>query len=220
MREGSWRQTPVGSTLHQIGSLAIISGMLALFVSDRLRYDLIAALALSAALLDVVPANKAFGGFSSSVVIIIASVLVVSGDVAISGAIDNAMRRLMRILDSNTLQVGALRAAVTSMSAFVKNVGALGVFMPVAIQAAERHKRPVSRCGGCEEPWSWTGCVPDGGGVRRGLRLPCSDRPSEQHLGDGTGRLCFSDYWRLGLPLSIVVAVCNTWLIVLTSPLR
>ena len=31
------------------------------------------------------------------------------------------------------------------LSAFVKNVGALGVFMPVAIQAAERRNRPVSR---------------------------------------------------------------------------
>jgi len=31
------------------------------------------------------------------------------------------------------------------MSAFVKNVGTLGVFMPVAIQAAERRNRPVSR---------------------------------------------------------------------------
>ena len=133
-------------TLHQIESLAIIAGMLALFVSDRLRYDLIAALALSAAvLLGVVPANKAFAGFSSSVVIIIASVLVISRAVAISGVIDNAMRRLMRILDSTTLQVGALTAAVTFMSAFVKNVGALGVFMPVAIQAAERRNRPVSR---------------------------------------------------------------------------
>lgn len=120
--------------------------MLALFVSDRLRYDLVAALALSAALvLGVVPANKAFSGFSSSVVIIIASVLVISRAVAISGVVDNAMRRLLRVLDSTTMQVGALTAAVTFMSAFVKNVGALGVFMPIAIQAAERRKRPVSR---------------------------------------------------------------------------
>ena len=133
-------------TLHQIEALAIIAGMLVLFVSDRLRYDLVAALALSAALLlGVVPANKAFDGFSSSVIIIIASVLVISRAVAISGVIDNAMRRLMRILNSTTLQVGALTAAVTFMSAFVKNVGALGVFMPVAIQAAERRNRPVSR---------------------------------------------------------------------------
>ena len=71
--------------------------------------------------------------------------LVVSRAVAISGVIDNAMRRVLRVLDSTTMQVGALSAAVTFMSAFVKNVGALGVLMPVAIQAAERRKRPVSR---------------------------------------------------------------------------
>src|SRR5579872_348875 len=120
--------------------------MLVLFVSDRLRYDIVAALALSVAVLTgVVPANKAFSGFSSSVIIIIASVLVVSRAVALSGVIDSAMRRVLRVLDSTTMQVGALTGAVTFMSAFVKNVGALGVFMPVAIQAAERRKRPVSR---------------------------------------------------------------------------
>jgi di/tricarboxylate transporter len=133
-------------TLSQIEALAIVAGMLILFVSDRLRYDLVAALALSAAVLTgVVPAKKAFEGFSSSVIIIIASVLMISRAVAASGVIDNAMRRLLRVLDSTTLQVGALTAAVSFLSAFVKNVGALGVFMPVAIQAAERRNRPVSR---------------------------------------------------------------------------
>ena len=133
-------------TLPQIEALAIIAGMLVLFVTDRLRYDLVAALALSAAVLTgVVPAKKAFEGFASPVIIIIASVLVISRAVAVSGVIDNAMRRVMRVLNSTTLQVGALTAAVSFLSAFVKNVGALGVFMPVAIQAAERRNRPVSR---------------------------------------------------------------------------
>jgi di/tricarboxylate transporter len=133
-------------TLLQIESLAIIAGMLVLFLSDRLRYDVVAALALSAALLTgVVPAKKAFEGFASPVIIIIASVLVISRAVAISGVIDSAMRRVLRVLDSTTLQVGTLTAAVTFLSAFVKNVGALGVFMPVAIQAAERRNRPVSQ---------------------------------------------------------------------------
>ncbi len=140
------RQETLCLPLHQIDALGIIAGMVALFISDRLRYDLVAAIALSAAvLLGVVPANKAFSGFPSAVIIIIASVLVISRAVAISGVIDNAMRRLLRMLNSTTLQVGALTAAVTFMSAFVKNVGALGVFMPVAIQAAERRNRPVSR---------------------------------------------------------------------------
>ena len=133
-------------TLLQIEALAIVAGMLILFVSDRLRYDLVAAIALSAAVLaGVVPAKKAFEGFASPVVIIIASVLVISRAVSVSGVIDNAMRRLLRYLDSTTLQVAALTAAVSFMSAFVKNVGALGMFMPVAIQAAERRNRPPSR---------------------------------------------------------------------------
>ncbi|HEY7579633.1 MAG TPA: SLC13 family permease [Acetobacteraceae bacterium] len=133
-------------TLPQIEALAIVAGMLVLFVSDRLRYDLVAALALSAAVLTgVVPAKKAFEGFASSVVIIIASVLVISRAVAVSGVIDNAMRRITRMLGSTTLQIAVLTAAVSFLSAFVKNVGALGVFMPVAIQAAERRNRPVSR---------------------------------------------------------------------------
>jgi di/tricarboxylate transporter len=133
-------------TLHQIEALAIIAGMLVLFLSDRLRYDLVGATALSAAaLLGVVPAHKAFSGFSSPVVIIIASVLVVSRAVAASGVIERAMRFALRWLRSTTAQVGGLTACVTLLSAFVKNVGALGIFMPVAIQAAERQNRPVSR---------------------------------------------------------------------------
>ena len=36
----------------------------------------------------------------------------------------------------------------------------------------------------------------------------------------GPGGYRFSDYWRLGLPLSIIVAVCGTALILLTWPLR
>ena len=133
-------------TLPQIEALAIVAGMLVLFVTDRLRYDLVAAIALSAAVLTgVVPAKKAFEGFSNSVIVIIASVLVISRAVAVSGVIDHAMRRLLRVLNSTTLQIATLTAAVSFMSAFVKNVGALGVFMPVAIQAAERRDRPVSR---------------------------------------------------------------------------
>ena len=133
-------------TLHQIEALAIIGLMLILFLSDRLRYDLVGATALSAAtLLGVVPAHKAFTGFSSSVVIIIASVLVVSRAVAVSGVIDRGMRWVLARLDSTSAQVGVLTAAVTFLSAFVKNVGALGIFMPVAIQAAERRNRSPSR---------------------------------------------------------------------------
>ena len=69
--------------LHQAESLAIVGAMLVLFVSDRLRYDVVAALALCAAsLTGVVPGGKAFEGFANPVIIIIASVLVLSRAIA------------------------------------------------------------------------------------------------------------------------------------------
>jgi di/tricarboxylate transporter len=36
----------------------------------------------------------------------------------------------------------------------------------------------------------------------------------------GPGGYRFGDYWRLGLPLSIMVAIFGTWLIMLVWPLR
>ncbi|MBS0638433.1 MAG: SLC13 family permease [Proteobacteria bacterium] len=119
--------------------------MLLLFMSDRIRYDIVAALALTcAALLGVVPREKVFTGFANPVIIIIASVLVLSRAIAVSGVIEAGMRRVLRRLPSISVQVGLLTACVTFLSAFMKNVGTLGIFMPVAIQTAERAKRSPS----------------------------------------------------------------------------
>jgi di/tricarboxylate transporter len=92
-----------------------------------------------------VPSNHAFRGFSNPLIIIIGSVLVVSRSIAIFGAVDEAMRHVTRLLRSTTAQLLVLTSSVTFLSAVMKNVGALGIFMPVAIQAAERNQRAPSR---------------------------------------------------------------------------
>ena len=51
-------------TLQQILAFAVIAGTMALFVWGRLRYDLVAGVALLVAvLIGVVPADKAFSRF-------------------------------------------------------------------------------------------------------------------------------------------------------------
>ena len=131
--------------LNQIEAFAIVGAMLALFVWDRIRYDLVAALALLAALLTgIIPAAKAFEGFSNQVIIIIASVLVVSRAIARSGVIDAVLRRWMQRITSPSAQIGILSGCVTFLSAFMKNVGTLGIFIPIAIQTAGRSKRSAS----------------------------------------------------------------------------
>jgi di/tricarboxylate transporter len=129
----------------QIVTLAVLGGMVGLFLWDKLRYDLVALTALLAALLGgIVPARQAFSGFSNPVLPLIAGALVLSAAIARSGAVEILVRRLGPLLRSAELQVGVLAACVAGLSAFVKNVGALAIFIPVAFQIARRNERSPS----------------------------------------------------------------------------
>jgi di/tricarboxylate transporter len=133
-------------TLDQTLAFAIVAGMMALFVWGRLRYDLVAVLALLAAVATgIVPAESAFTGFGSDIVIIVGTALVVSAAVSHSGAVDAALRRVGPYLTTPTSQVLGLVTAVTVLSAFVKNIGALAMLIPVALQLARRTGTPVAR---------------------------------------------------------------------------
>jgi di/tricarboxylate transporter len=132
-------------TLHQIEAFALVAAMLALFMSGRLRYDVVAALVLLVAVvLGVVPVTKAFHGFANPVIVIIASVLVVSRAIAASSILEMSIGLVLRRLRSPSLQIGVMAAAVGYLSAFVKNVGTLGIFIPIAIQTARRSNQPRS----------------------------------------------------------------------------
>jgi di/tricarboxylate transporter len=130
---------------HQIAIASIIVAMLALFVWERVRYDLVASFALLAAVASgCVPPDKAFSGFSNPVVVVIASILVVSRGVQRSGVFELGVRRLLRNVRSTDARVGLLTGAVTFLSAAMKNVGALGLFLPIALQTAARAEDPPS----------------------------------------------------------------------------
>ncbi len=126
-------------TLPQAFAFAIVGAMMVLFVWGRLRYDVVAMLALLAAVLTgIVPAKEAFTGFSDDVVIIVATALLVSAAVAKSGVTEQVMRPLAPYLTSIQAQVFTLVLAVILLSTFIKNVGALAILMPVAFQLAKR----------------------------------------------------------------------------------
>jgi di/tricarboxylate transporter len=63
-------------TTEQTLAIGIVAAMMALFIWGRFRYDLVAALALIAAIaVGIVPPKEAFTGFSDDIVIIVASAL-------------------------------------------------------------------------------------------------------------------------------------------------
>lgn len=131
-------------TLQQAFAFSVLGGLLVLFVWDRLRFDIVALLALLAAVAcGIVPASKAFSGFSNSLLPLIAAALVVSNAVGKSGLIEQVVRFMRPILQRPGLQVGALSGAVAVLSAVVKNIGALAIFLPIAMQVARRNKRAV-----------------------------------------------------------------------------
>ena len=74
-------------TLDQALAFAIILGTIGLLVWDRIRYDLVALLALLASVAcGIVPATEAFRGFSNEIVVIVGSALVVSARSAARGS--------------------------------------------------------------------------------------------------------------------------------------
>ena len=132
-------------TIPQILAFAVIGGMMALFIWGRLRYDLVAGLALLVSvLIGIVPFDRAFSGFSDDIVIIVASALLVSAAVARSGIIEVALQPLTSRIGSVRAQLLVLVAAVTVLSAFVKNIGALAMMIPIAFQMAKRSKTSPS----------------------------------------------------------------------------
>ena len=126
-------------TTPQLLSVGVLIGMMLLFIWGRFRYDLVAVIALLAALaLGVVKPKQAFTGFSDDIVVIVGSALVLSGAVQRSGVIERAMLVLQRRITHVRSQLTLLCASVGFASALVKNIGALAMLMPVAFQMAKR----------------------------------------------------------------------------------
>ena len=132
-------------TTEQAIAFGILGAALVMFAWGRLRYDLVALLALLAGIASgIVPADRAFTGFGDDIVIIVGAALVVSFAVARSGAVEAAMRPLLPVLTTPQRQVAALAAAVLVASMLSKNIGALAIFIPVALSLARRTGTPAS----------------------------------------------------------------------------
>lgn len=129
-------------TSEQIILFSLFGAVFALLLWGRLRYDLIAFSALMAGVvLGVVPTESAFSGFGHPATIVVALVLVVSAGLVRSGAVFLITRTLVdssRNLGSHIALMGGIGAV---LSAFMNNVAALALLMPVDIQTARKAGR-------------------------------------------------------------------------------
>ncbi|AXT34629.1 SLC13 family permease [Phaeobacter sp. LSS9] len=129
-------------TFDQTVLFALFAAVFGLLLWGKYRYDIVAFSALMVAVvLGVVPASEAFAGFGHPATLVVALVLVVSAGLVRSGAVFLITRTLVdssRNLGAHITLMGGIGAV---LSAFMNNVAALALLMPVDIQTARKAGR-------------------------------------------------------------------------------
>jgi di/tricarboxylate transporter len=125
-------------------SSAIMLLALGLFVSDRIRPDAVALIVLLLAwITGLVTLEDALAGFGSPAVLIVAAVLVVGRAVEYTGAAAAMSNYLIPRSRFATVRVGGVLLMGTLLSAFMNNIAALAITMPIALAIAAEHKLPA-----------------------------------------------------------------------------
>ena len=133
-------------SLEQMLIVAILFATVGMFLWGRWRHDMVAVGALLACVFaGLVSYADAFAGFAHPAVITVACVLVLSHGLQTSGAVDALTRRVLPAKAGPTLAILSLTALGALLSAFMNNVGALALLMPVALQIAARLDLPPGK---------------------------------------------------------------------------
>ena len=129
-------------TEHQLILFSLFATVFFLLLWGRFRYDLVSFSALIAGVITgVVPSSSAFSGFGHPATIIVALVLLVSAGLVRSGAVYLITRKFIdasRSLSHHITFIGVIGAI---MSAFMNNVAALALLLPVDLQTAKKANR-------------------------------------------------------------------------------
>ena len=132
-------------TPDQLTLFALLFFVFVFLIWGRWRYDLVAFVALLAALLTgLVPVDRAFSGFGHPATVIIALVLIVSRGLSNSGAIEIVARYVVDASRKLSTHITIMSGLAAGLSALMNNVAALALLMPVDIQAAKKAGRSSS----------------------------------------------------------------------------
>ncbi|WP_417812108.1 SLC13 family permease [Thalassospira alkalitolerans] len=130
----------------QILILAILVGTVAMFLRGRWRHDMVAmGSLLTCVVVGLVPIDAAFSGFGHPAVITVACILILSSALQQSGAVDTLTRTVLPQSAGPIVTMAALSLLAAILSAFMNNVGALALLMPVALQIANKQGLPPGK---------------------------------------------------------------------------
>ena len=141
-------------TPDQIAVIGLILVMFALFAWNKWRYDVVAVIALVALVaLDAIlgktsrlveDPKRVLEGFGHPAVVTVAAVLIISRALRNSGVVDQISRSVMPFTKNQLQHILSLSLVVMILSAFMNNVGALALMLPVALKTAvDRQRSPT-----------------------------------------------------------------------------
>ncbi len=133
-------------TADQLYISLVLVIALVMFAWNRWRYDLVAMFCLlTSVLLGVVPQEEAFAGFGHPAVVTVAAVLIISQGLSNAGFVSLVAEKIKNLSLSPFAVLVLLTTTVTVLSAFMNNVGALALMLPITMSAAAQYNIPVAR---------------------------------------------------------------------------
>ena len=133
--------------LQQIIFLVILAATLALFISEKLRVDLVAMLALLAlTLTGILGPKDALSGFSSEPAIIVAAVFVLSAGLSATGITERIGAAIARAAGGSEWRtIAVVMPATAALAAFTHHVMVTAMMLPMLMQLAREQKLATSR---------------------------------------------------------------------------
>jgi di/tricarboxylate transporter len=123
--------------------IAIVLGLLllaiALFAMEKLSVDIITLMLLIGLVVTgILSPAEAFAGFSNDIIVILASIFVISGALQRSGIMDEVAAHLYRVARGSTNRMLlAVMVAIGGISSFMNNTTATAIFIPPVIGVAK-----------------------------------------------------------------------------------
>ncbi|MCJ7735672.1 MAG: SLC13 family permease [Anaerolineales bacterium] len=126
---------------------SILGGAILIFITNKVRMDLVGILVLSTlAISGVISPHAALSGFSNPAVITVWAVLILSGGLARTGLASKLGKFFLRLAGDNEVKLLAIIMLTSGiMSSFMNSIGVASLFLPVVIDIAHQTKRSPSR---------------------------------------------------------------------------
>jgi di/tricarboxylate transporter len=122
---------------NQVLISCVLGATLVLFAWGRWRYDVVAIGALIVVSLSgLVDAADVFAGFGHPAIITVAAMLIISYAMETSGVARLLARAIEAVSMGNLTTLAVMMLAICILSAFMNNIGALALMLPVAVHLA------------------------------------------------------------------------------------